>query len=312
MKIYNNISTFKVKAPVLTVGIFDGVHLGHRFIIERLLDTASKLGGESTLLTLWPHPRTVLGHADQDFRLLNTIDEKKELLAETGLENLLILPFSKEFSRLSSCEFIEDFLVKKLDIQHLVVGYNHRFGRDREGDFSVLSDCARKFGFSIEKVPAYQPGPAEISSSGIRNLIREGNIAIANELLGSNYSLARNVVGGSRLGRSIGFPTANITPFETVKLIPGKGVYAVRVFLSGELYTGMLNIGTRPTVNENPEQLSIEVHILDFEKDIYDEQIRIEFVEKLRDEKKFAGIEDLKKQLESDRESTRNLFIKGS
>jgi riboflavin kinase/FMN adenylyltransferase len=308
MKIHEDISLFSVNKPVLTVGIFDGVHLGHRFLLERLKEKAEQLGGESVVLTLWPHPRMVLNQEGNHFKLLNTLEEKKELLAGVGLDHLVIFPFTTEFSRLSSCDFIREILVEKCRISHLVVGYNHRFGRDREGNFEKLRDCATRFGFGIEQMDAFQSESREISSTGIRDLLLRGDIRGANHLLGYRYGFSGNVVGGSRLGTSMGFPTANITPDEDYKLLPADGVYAVYVELRGSYYRGMMNMGSRPTVNDDPGRKTIEVHLFDFKRDIYSEKIRVAYMARLRDERKFRDIDALKAQLERDREKALRIF----
>jgi riboflavin kinase/FMN adenylyltransferase len=310
MILYNDINKFSGTRPVVTVGIFDGVHLGHRFILNRLKEAAMEINGESTLVTLWPHPRTILNQVDDSFSLLNTLEEKIEILEGEGLDNLVLVPFTESFSRLSSCEFIEDYLVNKIGIRHLVVGFNHRFGKDREGDFSKLKECADKFAFGIEEVSSFALEEGEVSSSSIRQYLYDGNVSMASRFLGREYSFTGRVVGGSKLGTSIGFPTANITIPDEYKLIPGNGVYTVSAKLGGETFQGMLNIGTRPTVNDDPMKRTIEVHLLDFDHNIYDEQIKILFVERIRDERKFSGIDDLKVQLLADREKTRAIFRK--
>ncbi len=308
MILHSDIEGFSANNPVVTVGIFDGVHRGHRFILEKLRAAARRLRGESTLVTLWPHPRTILNQVDDGFRLLNTMDEKIAILEDEGLQHLVVLPFTREFSRLSSCDFIRDYLVGKIGIRHLVVGYNHRFGRDREGDFNKLKDCAGEYGFGIEKVSALELDEGEVSSSMIRKHLQKGEVEQANQLLGWNYTLNGEVIGGSKLGSSIGFPTANITSDEAYKLIPADGVYAVLARLRGASYKGMLNIGRRPTINDDPEHKTIEVHLLDFEENIYSKKIQVQFIARLRDERKFGNIEALRKQLMIDRENTRKLF----
>ena len=308
MTTHYDIGRFKGRNPVVTVGIFDGVHLGHRFIIRKLKESAGRLNGESTIVTLWPHPRTVLDQAEHNMTLLNTLEEKLAMLEDEGLDHLIVIPFTKEFSMLSSCDFIKEYLVEKIGIRHLVVGFNHRFGKDREGDFQKLKDCAGQFGFGIEQVPPLEEDSGEISSSLVRKYLQEGNVSIANKLLGREYEFSGEVIGGSRLGTSIGFPTANITPDEDYKLIPAGGVYAVTAHLKGKVLQGMLNIGTRPTVTDHASKKTIEVHLLDFGENIYNEFIRIQFVDRLRDEKKFENVDALQKQLEADREKTRGLF----
>ncbi len=308
MVIHDDISSFSVRHPVLTVGIFDGVHLGHRYILEKLKERARQLDGETVVLTLWPHPRIVLNQQDDHFKLLNTLEEKKYLLGQAGLDHLIVQPFTTEFSRLSSCDFIREILVGKYRISHLVVGYNHRFGRDREGNFAKLKDCAGKFGFGIERMRAFQTAGRQVSSSGIRDLLQTGHIRQANRMLGWEYGFSGNVIGGSRLGSSIGFPTANITVDEDYKMIPADGVYAVRAELKGSWYRGMMNMGSRPTVNDDPQRKTIEVHLFDFDRDIYSEKIRISYIARLRDEKKFRGIDALKEQLVLDRKKALRIF----
>ena len=303
MILHHDIEKFSVRNPVVTVGIFDGVHPGHRFILKRLREAAQSLDGESVLVTLWPHPRTILNKVDEGFRLLNTLEEKTGMLEEEGVDHLLVIPFTKSFSRLSSCDFIREVLVEKIGIRHLVVGYNHRFGRDREGDFNKLKKCAGEYGFGIEKVPPLELDSGKISSSEIRKCLQKGDVKRANRLLGWNYAFTGEVVGGSRLGTSIGFPTANITPGKEDKLMPADGVYAVLARLKGKTCRGMLNIGSRPTVNNDPEHKTIEVHLIDFEENIYSEQIHVQFVARLRDERKFSNIDALKQQLLADREN---------
>jgi len=223
------------------VGIFDGIHLGHRFILHKLREASGRLDGESVLVTLWPHPRTILNQVDESFRLLNTMEEKTGMLEDLGLDHLVVIKFTREFSRLSSCDFIREYLVEKIGMNHLVVGYNHRFGRDREGNFDKLKECAVQYGFGIEQIPAFESDAGKVSSSRIRKCLLEGRVSMANGILGWNYAFSGEVIGGSRLGTSIGFPTANITPDDEYKLIPADGVYAVLARLGEK--TGALPCG---------------------------------------------------------------------
>jgi riboflavin kinase / FMN adenylyltransferase len=301
MMIHNDISSFSTARPVLTVGVFDGVHLGHRYLLAKLNERARQLNGESVVLTLWPHPRLVLKNEGHRFKLLNTMDEKKNLLEQAGLDHLIIMPFTAELSRLSSCEFISQVLVDKCRISHLLVGYNHRFGRDREGDFEKLKDCAGQHVFGIEQIEAFQNSSMQVSSTRIREFLLRGEIRRANNMLGREYGFSGKVIGGSRLGSSIGFPTANIIVDEEYKLMPADGVYAVRAELKGTWHGGMMNMGNRPTVNDDPAVKTIEVHLFDFDGNIYSERIRISYLARIRDEKKFKGIEALKRQLGEDR-----------
>ena len=308
MIVHTEISRFKAKFPVVTVGIFDGVHLGHRYILQQLQKIADHHAGETVIVTLWPHPRTVLDQENIDFGMLTTREEKIRILESAGIKHLVIIPFTLEFSKMTSCEFIEKILIGNIGLGRLVVGYNHRFGRDRQGDYSELKKCAERFGFDIDKLEAYQLGGTRGSSSGIRELLQGGNVKEAARLLGRDYSFSGKVVGGSRLGRSIGFPTANITEGDPVKLLPSGGVYAVQAELRGRTYKGMMNMGSRPTVNPDEEKKTNEVHLLDFDEDIYSEEISIHFRARIRDEKKFDDIEALKSMLEKDRRETIRIF----
>jgi len=286
---------------VVTIGIFDGVHTGHKIILERLKAIATSLNGESVVITLWPHPRTVLNSGKQDLRLLNTLEEKQHYLAQNGIDHLIILPFTHEFSRLSSCDFIKDYLIDKLRVKCLVVGFNHHFGRDREGDIEKIRECSDTYHFHLEKINALRIEGSEVSSSRIRENLDNGNLAQANSLLGYTYGLSGTVVEGNQLGRKIGFPTANIEPSEKYKLIPADGVYAVMVEVEKNIYKGVLNIGFRPTVSAEQGKKSIEVHIMDFNQLLYNKKITVLFRERIREELRFPGLEELKIQLEKDR-----------
>ena len=308
MIVHHDISQFKVKYPVVTIGIFDGVHLGHRYILEELKKVADSSDGESVIITLWPHPRLLLNREHKNFNLLTTQPEKIQILEASGIDHLVILPFSHELSRMSSCDFIEKILVGAIGIGKLIVGYNHRFGRDREGNFRELKKCAEKFEFSIVRLDAFQLDKRKISSSEIRKLLYSGNVEEANKLLGWTYSFSGQVVGGSQLGNSIGFPTANIITDEPYKLLPADGVYAVEAEMKNKLHRGMMNKGSRPTVNKDPQKKTLEVHLLDFHDNIYSEQIRIRFIARIRDEQRFESIETLKAQLGRDREKVIRVF----
>ncbi len=303
MKIYHNISEFSgVNKSVVTTGTFDGVHLGHQVILNRLKEIAEKTGGETVILTFFPHPRMVLYPEQNDLRLINTIDERVELLKNTGIDHLIIHPFSKEFSRLSSIDFVRDILVNQLHTHKLVIGYDHHFGRNREGTFEHLQEYGPLYGFNVEEIPAQEIQQINISSTKIRNSLMDGEINAANQFLGYHYFLQGTVVPGNQIGRKIGFPTANIKVNEWYKLIPAKGVYAVRIHIDNNTFNGMLNIGTRPTIDGTEN--TIEVNIFNFNDDIYNKDIKIEFVERIRHEQKFEELESLKKQLEIDRQTT--------
>ena len=302
MKVYNSIEEFKtVNKTAVTIGTFDGVHTGHNVIIEQLKNAAAKISGESVILTFFPHPRMVLYPDDNELRLLNTIEERKEMLTKAKIDHLIIHPFSKEFSRLSSTEFVRNILVNKLNVSTLIIGYDHHFGRNREGSFEHLQELAPLYDFVVEEIAAQEIQQVNISSTKIRISLSNGEIYAANQFLGYNYFIKGTVIAGNKMGRTIGFPTANIKVDEWYKLIPSKGVYAVRVTLDERIFDGMLNIGHRPTLNENDNE-TIEVNIFNFEEDIYNKEIQIEFYERVRDEQKFDNLEALKKQLEIDKQ----------
>ncbi len=302
MKIYNHINEFRpVKNPVVTTGTFDGVHLGHQKIIQRLKETAARIGGESVLLTFFPHPRMVL-FPDHRQVLLNTLGEKTELLAKAGIGHLIIHPFTREFSMLSSNEFIGNVLVEKLGTKKLVIGYDHHFGKNREGSFGHLQEFGPVYGFEVEEIPAREIDHVSVSSTRIRNALQTGDVKTAAAFLGYNYMLSGMVVKGRQLGRTIGFPTANLRVNDAYKLVPADGVYAVWVKRGNAVHKGMMSIGMNPTVDG--KERTIEVNLLDFDADIYGETLTLEFVQRLRNEEKFDGLEALKVQLAKDREMT--------
>ncbi len=301
MKIHRNLKKFKAKNPVVTIGTFDGVHLGHRIVISRLQEIASKYDGETVIFTFSPHPRLVTSPNETNLRLLTTLHEKIKLFEELGIDHLVIHPFTYEFSQLSYSDFVKNILVDQIGTYCLVVGYDHKFGKNREGGFEYLRNCAQKYKFKVEKLEALSLGNAHISSTKIRMALQEGDIAKANRFLGYKFTLEGKVIEGKRIGRKMGFPTANIESSDPHKIIPAHGVYAVNIVLNGKNYSGMLNIGTRPTFNQNADNRSIEVHIFDFEGDIYNAEIKLTFISKIRDEKKFDGIESLVNQLKKDK-----------
>ena len=301
IKVHTDIKSFKARNPVITVGIFDGVHLGHKKILSRVVEAAKDNDSESVVFTLWPHPRLVLNSNKGELKFLTTIDEKIELLEKTGIDHVVIYPFSQEFAKLTACNFIKQILVDSLNVKKLIVGYNHKFGKDQEGNFDNLSLCAKEYGFAIEKLDAFENTEIKVSSTAIREAILNKNVMLANKLLGYQYFITGKVVGGSQVGRKIGFPTANIELYEDYKLIPANGVYAVWVHVNGAQYKGMLNIGVRPTIDGKNSRKSIEVHILDFDKNLYDKKITIRFVDRIRDEKMFENVNALTYQLKEDK-----------
>ncbi len=290
-----------LKRPVATIGIFDGVHTGHRFILDHLRQRARDLKGDSVVVTLWPHPQVVLNKGLPKFKLLHTREEKLRELEVTGIDQLVVVPFSPEIASLTACEFTQQYLVDRLGIHVLLVGYDNRFGRDRKGDPEGLARCAEEHHFRIEKLPEFDSELGRISSTTIREAISAGDLVKANRMLGYDYYLAGNIVEGNRVGREMGFPTANIHPMDPYKLIPMNGVYAIRAELKGSMYGGMLNIGFRPTLDSASAVKTIEAHLFGAAGDFYGEHVVVHFVKRVREEMKFRGKEELKKQLEKDK-----------
>ncbi|MCG8580893.1 MAG: bifunctional riboflavin kinase/FAD synthetase [Bacteroidales bacterium] len=300
MKVHSDFSTFSAHKPVITIGMFDGVHTGHRVLLGQLTDMAKAVGGESVVITFWPHPRMVLKQDADKLRFLTSPEERTKLFGQLGIDHLVLIPFSLELANLTAEEFIQQILIDKLNIHHLMVGYNHRFGKGRQHSYEEYQGFATKYSFTISLVEAVLTDGMQTSSTDIRNHLLAGEMKAANRILGYEYAVSGRVVGGQQLGRRIGYPTANIEVEEPYKLIPPDGVYAVKVRVEGKDYGGMLNIGYRPTVNHNVDHRSLEVHIFDFNRDIYSEEIELEFVERVRDEQKFANVDALKAQLKKD------------
>jgi riboflavin kinase / FMN adenylyltransferase len=308
LKIYYSLEDFEpVPHLVVTIGTFDGVHQGHASLIRRVKEVASELGGETLILTFFPHPRMVLYPEEHGVELLSTSNEKIQLLEEAGVDHLVIHPFDKEFSEYSADDFVRKILVKKLKVHKLVIGYDHRFGRDREGNFNDLLKLSAKYGFIVEKIPEKDVNEIAVSSSRVRNALKEGDVATARAFLGRPYSFTGTVIKGNKIGRTIGFPTANIQIPESYKLIPADGVYVVEVDLNNERFRGMLNIGKRPTIEMNGER-SIEVYLIDFDREIYGSELRVHLLERIRADKKFADLDALRKQIHSDLVFTLNHF----
>jgi riboflavin kinase/FMN adenylyltransferase len=297
---YQHFDGPKPQHAVVTTGTFDGVHLGHQTIIKRLVDEARAINGESVVVTFDPHPRQVLFPNDHGLKLLQTLDEKAKSLDVLGVHHLLVLPFSRSFADWDYETYVRRVLIDELHTHKLIIGYDHQFGKNREGTIENLKRQALIYGFEIEEIPAKDIDQVHISSTQVRKALTLGDIATANRYLGYSYSLSGMVVRGHQNGRSIGFPTANIAVDNQSKLIPARGVYAVVVLLHDKEYAAMLNIGYRPTFSDEKE-LSVEVHILDFSSDIYDASVSINFMHRLRDEQKFESLEALKNQLEKDK-----------
>ena len=301
MQIHYNLDNFVAVNPVVTIGTFDGVHLGHQEVISELKRISALSGGDSVVFTFEPHPRIIIAPQEDSLRLLSTKKEKINLMEKIGIDHLVIFPFTSEFSKLSYNEFVKNILVGKMNIASLVVGYDHRFGQGRKGDFNSLELLSDDLNFKVEQLSELLVDKKVVSSTKIRLALEAGEIHKANHFLGYRYTLSGKVIEGKQLGRRIGFPTANIETLDDHKLVPGDGVYAVFVQTGGKIFKGMLNIGIRPTVNYNADHKSIEVHIFDFESDIYNSEITLYFVSKIRDEQKFDGIVELHEQLVQDR-----------
>jgi riboflavin kinase/FMN adenylyltransferase len=309
VKVYRNIEEFENKQnAIVTTGTFDGVHFGHQKIITRLKEVAQQVKGETVIITFFPHPRLVLFPEDNDLKLINTLDEKIELLSDAGIDHLIIIPFTKEFSRLSSLEFVQEILVKRIGTKRLVIGYDHHFGKNREGSFEHLKQYAPEYGFQVEEIPEQDINDVAVSSTKIRNAILKGDVTTANTYLGYTFNLSGTVSKGDQIGRTIGYPTANIKVAEQYKLIPGDGIYASSIFIDNEEYQGMLYIGNRPTVNGLSKV--IEVNIFNFDQDIYDKIIKVNFQLYIRSDKKLNGLEELKKALSEDKLACLEYFSK--
>jgi riboflavin kinase/FMN adenylyltransferase len=307
MKIYEGLNEFlPVTNPVVTSGTFDGVHLGHQKILQRIREIARSIGGETVMITFWPHPRLVLYPQEHKLRLLSTFEEKAKLLRQFGIDHLVTIPFTKEFSQLSSREFIDQVLVEKIQTRKLVIGYDHRFGKNREGSFEYLKQNSAEFGFELEEISRQDVDEIGVSSTKIRKALESGDIETANSYLGRPYELNGLVIKGQQIGRSIGFPTANIHIPNDYKLIPKDGVYAVETSVNGSIYKSMLNIGNRPTVDGNKK--TVEAHLFDFQGDLYDKQLTIYLKAYLREEQKFENLEALKEQLLKDQQQAKSIL----
>ncbi len=300
MQVYHDIEEIQpIDYAVVTSGTFDGVHIGHQKILERLKEVALRHRGKSVLITYWPHPRLVLQANSSDLKLLNTFEEKLDLLEEQGIDYLIKVPFTKEFSLWSSEHFIRHILINKIKTKKLVIGYDHRFGKNREGSFEHLTSNAEKYGFEVEEIPRQDIDEIGISSTKIRKALLSGDVELGNEYLGRAFGLTATVVEGNKIGRKIGFPTANLVVQDRHKLIPADGVYAVNVMFGGRRYGGMLNIGFRPSVAGDTRVM--EVHIFDFDMMIYNEVLTVKFLRRIREEIKFDSLEALKAQLSKDK-----------
>jgi riboflavin kinase/FMN adenylyltransferase len=310
MRIFEGLENVgQIKNPVVTIGTFDGVHIGHQKIIQQLILEAKKIEGESVLITFHPHPRLVLFPDNHNLQLLQTQTEKLQTLAENGLENVIILPFSKEFSQLSALDFVQTVLYKCLQAKKIIIGYDHQFGNDRKGNIDFLITHARDFNYEVIEIPAEEINEVNVSSTKIRTALQDGSVEIANAYLNKPFELTGTVVKGKQLGRTIGFPTANLELNDSTKLIPANGVYAVSVTINNEEkhYNGMMNIGFRPTVSQEQKQ-TIEIHLFDFQDNLYASHLKVSLYKRIRKEEKFVNLASLKSQLSKDEAAIRSYF----
>ena len=306
MKVFRNIIEARnIPHAVVTIGTFDGVHLGHQAIFNKMKGIAQSIGGQTVVVTFHPHPRQVLNIDSSHLRFLTTPEEKLAKFEEFGIDNVVIINFTKEFSRTPSEVFIKDYIIDNIKPAYIVVGYDHHFGKNRMGDFGLLNDLMRKYNFRVERVAAQDVENIAISSTKIRNALAVGNVKSANRLLGYTYSVTAEVVVGNKIGRTLGFPTANLELPREYMLLNG-GVYASLVEYGGKTYKAMANIGHRPTIGDRAEdQPIIEVNLFDFDGDLYGQTLRVSFIDRIRDEEKFSGLDELKTQLEQDREKVK-------
>jgi riboflavin kinase/FMN adenylyltransferase len=309
VKIYTDIEEFQsIKNPVLTIGTFDGVHVGHQKIIEKMQEIARKTDGETVIFTFYPHPRMVVNPTNHGIELIQSQQEKLKKLASLGIDHVIVYPFTKEFSDITAASFVSDLLVNQLNIHTIIVGYDHQFGKNREGNLAYLEDKGKEFGFDVIEIPAHEINAVNVSSSKIRHALIDGDIETANHYLNGSFEIWGKVVHGNKIGRTIGFPTANIGVDDSLKIVPGRGVYAVTVKIEGgENLFGMMNIGVRPTVNQELKE-TIEVNIFDFKEDIYDKSVRICLHKRIRNEQKFDGLDALIKQIKDDEITIRSYF----
>lgn len=304
MNVFNSITSYnKTKPSVVTIGTFDGVHLGHTAILNQLVEAAEKDNLESVLLTFFPHPRMVL-QKESSVRLINTIKEREEIIEQTGISNLIIHPFTKEFSRLSALDFVRDILVNQLHIKKIIIGYDHQFGRNRNATIDDLKEFGKTYDFEVVEISAQQLQNVSISSTKIRKALKEGDVQTANKYLGYSFMLSGKIVKGKGIGKTLEFPTANLSIEEDYKLIPKNGVYLVQSIISGEEVFGLTNIGTNPTVGGVHQ--TIETYFLDYKNDLYDKNIRLNFIRRIREEKTFESKEALKYAIKEDEEFARN------
>ncbi len=306
MEVHDGYTGLLFRDPVITMGVFDGVHLGHRMLLRRVTEEASVTGCDSVAVTFDPHPRIILTGDPGHLSFLTDLGERIEMLRETGIGHLVVIPFTAELSRMTASAFVDSILCRHLRVRHLITGYNHHFGRRHEGDSNTILECSARMDFRVTREEAYLIDGEPVSSSRIRRALEEGRLTKAAEMLGYNYFIRGKVVSGRKIGRNMGFPTANIVPIFSHKLIPRTGVYAVEAEMAGSAgrYIGMLNIGHRPTISDNDRNRTIEVHLIDFSGDLYEKEITVRFRYRLRDEMKFSDMDALAAQLVRDRNMT--------
>ncbi len=307
MNVYHDFNGFKKEIKtILTIGTFDGVHVGHRKLINRLKEIADERGHQTAILTFEPHPRILLNKDLDKLKLLSTFSEKTILLEKCGIDNLFVMNFNANLAELEASDFVRDILVKQLNVSCVIIGYDHRFGKDRKGDVGFLKQCANTYGFDVEEIPEYIISQDKVSSTSIRNFLTNGKVEAANVLLGTNYTIHGKVVEGDKIGRTIGFPTANICVSDTFKLIPEDGIYAAKAWIDKTPFEGMLYIGNRPTVDGNKQ--SIEINLFDFDTNIYHKDIVIELFSFIRGDEYFNSLDELTAKIKEDEIKVRVYF----
>jgi riboflavin kinase/FMN adenylyltransferase len=308
LKVYYSLEEVPpIKNPVITLGTFDGVHLGHQKIIDFLNKSAKRVNGESVLFTFHPHPRTVLHPDDHNLELIQNIDKRIQRLEEAGIKHLILHPFTIDFSRMTATEFVRNILVNQLNVKVMTIGYNHHFGKNREGDIELLRELSPVYNFEVEEIPAFRQNDLSISSTKIRNAIKTGDIKTANAFLGTPFSFSGKVIEGDQIGGELGYPTANIGEIADIQITPASGAYAVKAKINSDSFDGMMNIGTRPTVTNSKEQ-RIEVHLFDFKGDLYGKDIEVILIDKIRDERSFDNRDELINQLGKDEVNCRRIL----
>lgn len=311
MKVHRSLENIPpIKNPVLTIGTFDGVHRGHQSILSQLKETAEKIGGETVVFTFHPHPRIALHPEDHGLELIQSLEDRIVKLEKSGIDHLILFPFTKEFSRLTATEFVRNILVNQLHIHTLIIGYNHHFGRNREGNIDLLKELSPIYGFRIAEISAYTESNEKVSSTKIREAVSAGRVLEAEQFLGELFHFHGKIVPGDKIGQTIGYPTANIQ-VDTLQLIPKKGVFAVRVKLEEQFYDGMMNIGNRPTISSNGEK-RIEIHLFDFSENIYGKELVVYLIDRVREERNFPSVKELAQQLKEDESLCRSILRRSS